>query len=354
MPDPSPAPVATRERPAASTNAPNPAPGRRRAHRTHRSPLAYLLPVHLTQIVVWQLAVLAGIGWFRPVGARTVVVLAVAGLAVLATSVRVDGRCGYEWLASWIAYRRRPEPAPLPELDLRTHTDRLGSRTGLAGVDGAWSAAIRLRDAAGVDTDRLVAVLDDYFGHGEIRLASAQLTVRTTIGADGPERAHWLAVRYDPALGPQAARARGGGELGALRATASAAYRLARLLDDAGFPGTVLDERALREQLRMVAGAGDAAEAWPEWTVGASRQRCYRPSYGADATAVLDRYATGAAFTCASYTLRRRPRGAVATEVLVRVGDGEPRGVGVVLDPLDGRHAMAARATLPLALALDS
>jgi type VII secretion protein EccE len=347
MPDPSPTAVATHawEKPTLHRSR-HAGPGR----RARRAPLDYLLPVHLGQVVVWQLAALAAIGWFRPVGTRTVVVLALGGLAVLASSVRVGGRCGYEWLATWLTYRRARETAPLPELDLRTHTDRVGNRTGLAGLGGSWSAAIRLRAAGDVDPAGLVAVLGDYFRGGEIRLAAAQLAIRTT----GTDRAYWVAVRYDPEQGPQAARARGGGELGALRTTASAAYRLARLLDDAGYPGRVLDERELADQLARAAGDGPAHEAhetWRDWTVADVRHRCYRPSYGSDPAAMLDRTATGAAATWVSYTLRRRPRGAVGAEVLVRVVDGEPRDLGVVLDRLDGRHAAASRATLPLALA---
>lgn len=349
MPDPSPTALATRASWKAPTLRRSRHAGTRRSAR--RSVLAYLLPIHLGQVVVWQLAALAAIGWFRPVGTRTVVVLTLGGLAVLATSVRVRGRCGYEWLVAWLTFRRSRATEALPELDLRVHTDRVGNRTGLAGLDGSWSAAIRLRATDAVDPARVVAMLDEYFGGGEIRLAATQLVIRTTTGSDGPDRAYWLAVRYDPAQGPRAAQARGGGELGALRTTASAAYRLARLLDDAGYPATVLDERALRDQLARAAGDGPARETWRDWTVDAVRQRSYRPSYGADPASALDRYASGAAGTWVSYTLRRRPRGAVGAEVLVRVGDGEPRDLGVALDPLDGRHAAATRATLPLALA---
>lgn len=323
--------------------------------RVRRSPLAYLLPIHLAQVIVWQLAVLAAIGiaWSRPYGPRTVVVLGLAGLAVLATSVRVHGRCGYDWLAARVAFHRSRDVASPPDLDLRTHTDRLGNRTGLAGLGATWSAAIRLRDPGWADTTRLVAVLDEYFRHSEVRLAAAQLSVCTVATPNGPRRTFWLAVRYDPARDPRAAQARGGGELGALRTTASAAHRLARQLDDAGYFATVLEEGELREQLRWLAGPVDAVEAresWHAWQIGASRQRCYRPSHGTSPTVVLDRYPPGAVFTCVSYTLRHRSRDRVAADVLLRLGDGDPRQVGVPLDPVNGRHLAAVRETLPLAL----
>lgn len=369
----------TRPGPSAS---PSPSPVRRR--RTRRSPLAVLLPIHLGQVVVWQLAVLASIMvWMRSGGTYAVVVVELAALIVLATSVRVGDLCGYEWLSTWISFRR--SRATHPELDLRTHTDRLGNRTGIAGLGGTWSAAIRLRESGPVDMARLVGVLNDYFAHSEVPLVGAQLAVRTAPYWPTQGRAIWLAVRFDPDFGVQATLARGDGELGALRATASAVHRLAQLLEDAGLPGKVLDERSLFEQLSLVAAAGDAGspgntadpaatgipggaagqvgpggpiganetrETWQSWTVGGWTQRCFRPAFGAHPTLLLDRYVMRAAFTCVSYTLHRRPRNRIGTQVLVRIGgsDGKPREIGVPLDALNGRHAAAYRATLPLAL----
>ena len=119
--------------------------------RKVRRPLpAYLLPVRLWQVVVWQIAVLAALATWRPFDARTITALSVGGVAVLATSVRVRGRCGCEWLATAVTFRRRgdvdaadppgdPLETVLPALQIRNHTDRAGNSVGIAGVGDGWS-----------------------------------------------------------------------------------------------------------------------------------------------------------------------------------------------------------------------
>ena len=233
---------------------------------------------------------------------------------------------------------------------------------------------MRLAAPAGVDPAQVAAVLDEAYRTGEIRLAAAQLVMWTAPpdpddALGEPARTVWLAVRYVAAADPQATRARGGGELGALRATASATFSLARRLDDAGYACSVLDGAALREQLLVALGAdihtdplvaGSVAETWQSHAIAAIPQACYRPGYGADPLSLLGRPCSGVAFTCVSYTLRRRPRGRIGRELIVRAGRLDPdasslgdalsQGLATALDRLDGRHRAYTRSTLPLAL----
>ena len=65
-----------------------------------------MLPVRLWQVVVWQLAVLAALAWLRPAGAREIAVLAVGGVAVVSSSVRIRGLTGCEWGAVTLRFRR--------------------------------------------------------------------------------------------------------------------------------------------------------------------------------------------------------------------------------------------------------
>ena len=341
--------------------------------------------MRLWQVVVWQLAVLAALTGLRPAGGREIAVLAVGGAAVLCSSVRIRGLTGCEWTAVAMRFQRarvRSEPASaadalpalLPSLQIRTHTDRAGNSVGIAGVGEGWSAAVRLAAPAGVDPAQVARVLDEAYRSGEIRLAAAQLVIWTvppnpddSLGESA--RTLWLAVRYLAAEDPQATRARGGGELGALRATASATFSLARRLDDAGYACSVLDGAALHEQLLVALGedidtgplvAGSVAETWQSHAIAAIPQACYRPSYGADPLSLLGRPSSGVAFTCESYTLRRRPRGRIGRELIVRAGALDPdapgvgealtQGMATALDRLDGRHRAYTRSTLPLAL----
>lgn len=192
----------------------------------------------------------------------------------------------------------------------------------------------------------------------------------------GARRTCWIAVRVRPRDCPHAVAARGGGEAGALRATAVAALRLARDLTEAGFPAGVYDETDVRAQLRVSLGADPAsvaaggaaylapepAEAWRWWSTGMLRQYCYRPRRAADADRVLGRTASfPAVFTCTSLLLRRRRDGRLERRTLVRVGmpvgklppevdRAVRRDLAAPLVRLDGEHGTTLRATMPLAI----
>jgi type VII secretion protein EccE len=192
----------------------------------------------------------------------------------------------------------------------------------------------------------------------------------------GAKRTCWIAVRVRPRDCPHAVAARGGGEQGALRATAVAALRLARDLTEAGFPADVYDETDVRAQLRVSLGADPAsvgtggagylapppAEAWRWWSTGMLRQYCYRPRRVGDAERVLGRTASfPAVFTCTSLLLRRRRDGRLERRTLVRVGmpvGKQPADVdravrhdlAAPLVRLDGEHGATLHATMPLAI----
>jgi hypothetical protein len=192
----------------------------------------------------------------------------------------------------------------------------------------------------------------------------------------GAVRTCWVAVRVRPRDCPHAVAARGGGEAGALRATAVAALRLARDLTEAGFPAQVYDEADVRAQLRVSLGAEPAAvgagsgallaprpaEAWRYWSTGMLRQYCYRPRRAADAERLLGRTASfPAVFTCTSLLLRRRRDGRLDRRTLVRVGmpvgrhhaevdRAVRRDLGAPLVRLDGEHGPTLAATIPMAI----
>lgn len=338
--------------------------------RVRRPLRAFLFPVRAAQIVVWQLAALAVLATVRPFDALSVTVLVAAVVAVLATSVRIGGLCGYEWLGVLVRFRNAPGRvdgpdvlhAVVPGLSIRTHTDRIGNSVGIAYLDDACSAVVRLDDSGTLDVPALIEVLREACESRELPLASAQLLIRAERTPYEPRRTCWLAVRYNPITAAHPALARGGGEVGALRATAAAALTLAQRLDDAGHAVTVLDGDALHEQLLVALGADPAAVPEADWDgcgFGAVWQSCFRPSLGKFPLASHLRFNPGVAFTCTSYLLRRTGRGSTSAEVVLRVG-GERTArrspapmFGVPLDALDGRHSAYLPATLPLALVPD-
>jgi len=379
------------------------APVTRRPRRErHLAALSWLVPIRIGQIAVWQIAALAVLANGKPDDVRGIVVTALAGVAVALTSVRLHGLCAYQWIGVHVGYRRRrrarrraggsPDPLALllPDLRTRRHVDRAGNRIGLAHVDDGWSAVLRLSSSGQPDPAALVAALRAAYQRTDIRLSSAELVVWTVPSLHGPTptgpgkaqpagdartaahdpiRVHWLAVRYRPAEAPMAAIARGGDELGALRATASAALGLAADLERAGHPCAVADEPELRESLLIALGAdrsghGDppAEEDWRSFSAGRIRQYTFVPRHQGDAVAVLRRWVPWASFTSTSLLLFRTPHGKVRRRVIVRVGVPRDRAagrespisrLGVGLVPCNGRHAGCVRSALPLALDRD-
>ncbi|GAB3143624.1 type VII secretion protein EccE [Amycolatopsis stemonae] len=340
---------------------------RRAPSRRSHAPLPWLLPIRPLQAAVWEVAAIAVVlAWL--VGTVTqpvrIGVTAAAGVLVLLTSVRIAGRHLAGWALTWTAYRlrrhdtRRDSPDPLHHLagpvKVRQHVDRAGNRFGVAEVDGGWSAIVRLTAGPGAPGPAaLVEILREAYRRTDIPLASAQLLTWAIPRGEQVLRVRWLTVRYRPDLAPIAALARGGGDLGALRSTASAALSLMGSLAEAGYQSTVLEAGELAKELRValgVQGAPDGApDRWRSWHWGDAPQMCFAPR----SARALDFAVPGAAFTATSYTLTRTPGGREKDEVTIRVGARPgapvpPPGIPVV--PLHGRHGDAVRRTLPLAL----
>ncbi|HEY3472846.1 MAG TPA: type VII secretion protein EccE [Amycolatopsis sp.] len=329
-----------------------------------RPAIPWLAPIRPLQAALWEIAAIAVLlawlvdGVTQP--ARIAVSVA-AGLLVLLTSVRFAGRHLAGWAVTWTAFRlrrhdtRRESPDPLfsvaGPVKVRQHVDRAGNRFGVAEVDGGWSAIVRLTHGAGAPGP-LVDLLRAAYRRTDVPLASAQLLTWAIPRGDQVLRVRWLTVRYRPDLAPVAALARGGGDLGALRSTASAALSLMGSLAEAGYQSTVLEAGELAKELRVALGvqgaASGAPEGWRSWTWGGASQMCFT----ARSPRVLDVAVPGAAFTATSYTLSRTPGGKEKAEVTVRVGarPGAPVPAPGWAIPLHGRHGAGVRQTLPLAL----
>ncbi|MET8848826.1 type VII secretion protein EccE [Amycolatopsis sp. NPDC004625] len=332
--------------------------------RPAATPLPWLLPIRPLQAALWEIAAIAVLlAWMVDAVTQPVriAVSAAAGALVLLTSVRVAGRHLAGWALTWTAFRlrrhdtRRDSPDPLLSVagpvKVRQHVDRAGNRFGVAEVDGGWSALVRLTPGPGAPGP-LVDALRSAYERADIPLASAQLLTWAIPRGEQVLRVRWLAVRYRPDLAPIAALARGGGDLGALRSTASAALSLMGVLAEAGYQSTVLEAGELAKELRVALGvqgpASGAPEGWRAWTWGGAAQVCFTPR----SSRVLDLAVPGAAFTATSYTLTRTAGGREKAEVTVRVGARPGAAVPVppAVVPLHGRHGAGVRKTLPLAL----
>jgi type VII secretion protein EccE len=349
--------------------------------------IGWLLPVGVAQVAVWQVAVLAGLAAVATLDPPSVAVIAVGALAVLLTSVRVAGLCGYQWAVTWIRYRlrRRGAGAPVtnpvralePRLSVHTQVDRAGNRVGITSTskESDFGVTIRIAPADHPDPNRLISVLHKAFDSEDVPMSSASLVVWAMPGvATSPVaiRVHWLALRYRPLEAPWAALARGGGADGGRRAAASAALRLVSDLAEIGYAGSVLDTPDLYSELLVAVGADpdalrgsgsagyQAQETWRGWSVGELRQACFLPRSNSDALALIGRCVPESTFTPTSYTLSRTARGRVRATGVLRLGVAKKRfwltpheaagKLGMRLLPADGRHARHVRATLPLAL----
>jgi type VII secretion protein EccE len=345
-------------------------------------------PVRVGQVALWELAILAVAATVLPWRPLSIVVAAIAVVAIGVTSVRWSGLCAYQWIAVHLRFRRRantvkstdPLGILLPGLRFRRQIDRAGNRAGIAELDDSMIAVVRLTLSGNPDSAALLTVLAQTFDRTDIRLAGAQLVVWSV---PSPPRAHyygdhrdtepiqvcWLALRYRPADAPAATVARGGGDTGAARATATAALTMVGRLAEAGYGGVVLDEAELRQDLLVALGSDPAAlggnlgvtikETWRDWSIGTLRQVTYLPRSAADGRAVLGKFVPQAAFTCTSYSLRRTARGGRRGESMVRVGMHPTarvpevrtvsKALGIGLSARNGRHGESMVDNLPLA-----
>ncbi|HEX5117176.1 MAG TPA: type VII secretion protein EccE [Pseudonocardiaceae bacterium] len=372
--------------PPPALRAPQPKRAKRSGGRGTR--IGALLPVGVGQVALWELAIVAVAATVLPWTLTSIVVAAVAIVVIAVTSVRWSGLCAYQWVGVHWRFRGSPslrrgsDPinAVLPDLRLRRQIDRAGNRAGLAESGDSLSAVVRLVPTANPDPEALLRVLNRAFARTDIRLAGAQLVVwsvpsppRARYYGDRrdfePVQVHWLALRFRTAESPAATLARGGGATGAARATATAALSLAGQLAEAGYGGVVLDEPELRQELLVALGSDHAAlggkvettvqETWHDWSIGTLRQLTYQPRRAADGRLVLSRYVPQAAFTCASYSLRRAAHGRLRGDSIIRIGvhptsrmpkpNELSRMLGLELLPRNGRQAESVLDNLPLA-----
>lgn len=358
-------------------------------HTARRPPrLPWLLPISAGQIAVWQLATVAVLAAAFPIDTidlMAIVVMALAAITVAATSFRLGGQCGYQWLAIYLKYLSRrkgkndaaatPVRALEPGLVIHTHVDRAGNRVGITtlGDDPGYSVTVRLAPAVHPDPTTLVELLRTSFDRTDIPLSAAQLVVWSVPAqsvSPTPISVYWLALRYRKDNAPWAALARGEGKEGAYKAAASAALRLVGDLAEHGYDSSVLDTLDLHNELLVAVGAGqdamytsgatyEAKETWRGWMVDDQQQACLTPQTPDDVANLIGKCAKDSAFTCTSYTLRHTVHGHTKEVVTVRLtvpkGQSGPTAeqradLGVPLTPANGRHADHVLATLPLAL----
>jgi type VII secretion protein EccE len=380
-------PTTERVAAAASAKSGSPSAAGRRFGGQH-SRIGLLRPIRIGQVAVWELALVAVAATAHPWRTMSIVVAATAFVAIALTSVRLSGLCLYQWGVVRLRFRRRPpttkgrDPLAIvvPGLTFRRQIDRAGNRAGIADLGDSLTSVVRLTPAANPNPAILLDVLADAFERTDLRLAGAQLVVwsvpsppRAHYYGDRrdvePIQVHWLAVRYRPADAPGATRARGGGDTGAARATAAAALTLAARVAEVGYPSVVLDEPELRQELMVALGSDNATlaggaeisvkQTWQGWSIGTLRQISFLPRTAAGGRAVLGRFASQAAFTCTSYSLRRNARGELRGESLVRIGvhptaripsvSQVGKALGVELLPHNGRHGQSVVDNLPLA-----
>lgn len=362
-------------------------------------------------VVWWQLVVLVGIQYGGWATWQQITAAIACGLVLIASAVRWRGRWLIGWLVTYLWFRHRVRStaaAPVSPLtaagadpQTRSHTDRAGNLVGLARDGDCWTSLLRIAPAPGTEPDAardhiadmlplLIATHDDRaVPTSAVQLVTwaAPLTVHTATppamseaeGATRPvavQRLHWVAVRFAPQLAATAVAARGGGEAGAMRATAAATLRLAARLTEAGYTVDVCDGQDLSTQLAIALGvpatptvdaSQSLSETWHAWSVGALHQGCYRlrraPRTIAAMAAAANRVAAAPAlFTGASILLERSQIGEVVSQVLLRVGvpagpdateqrealDLAAAGLGGDTVRLDGAHGTAVAATVPL------
>jgi type VII secretion protein EccE len=362
------------------------------------------------QVVVWQCAALAAVaGWAGPAWGRwlTLVLLAVVSVAVVG---RLRGRWLYVWAEVVLRYRARRRRAgraaeqaagratgPVPELDIESFVDRVGTRFGMVrDQDGAWTAVLVADPAqqSMICDDPTQAMplgpLADALVDRDIRLAAVQL-VSHVMAAPSPwvdprssvatsylevsrgevvaGRSVWIALRLDPGRCPGAVAARGGGDQGAHRALASVAARLSATLDQHARV-RALGPDEVRVAVAATGGVDRAAdvaahpvERWRQVAGPHRAQVGFRVrSWGrGDPTGLIGRLAAVPSLaTTASLLLRPAGHQQVSARMSVRVvslaADAEAVEVavhraaaaaGVRLVRLDGEHAAAVQDVLP-------
>ncbi|MEV5818978.1 type VII secretion protein EccE [Micromonospora haikouensis] len=357
------------------------------ADRRSRGRLGQLV---VGQLVVAELAALAGYAALGGPPWLVGVVGVVAVAAVAAAFARRGGRWWYEDLLLRRRLRLRREEARAaaggdtgearlavvaPELTMIELTER-GTRLGVGQDVRGWFAAVALdpppgAPAGSVDAtvvDRALAVLTEFTAP----VSLAQVVSHTLVwypAPGAPPAAHrtvWVAVRLSVRDARTEAVTRGGGTLGVHRTVAAAVGRLGKALHAAGLRHRVLGRDELRAAL--VSGAGldltpePQAETWTGLRGGGWTQRCLalRARAGATWGPLVDAVTATSApsHTFAAVVrpgdrpgppLLRVAAPADHVEALVTVVRDVARRAGTPARPLDGEHGPAAWAAAPTA-----
>ena len=277
----------------------------------------------------------------------------------------------------------------LPELAVSTVAGRRGQQIGMVRDGRGWAAVIEVSAGEQLFPARQpsgmlpVSRLAELLSVDDVRVAGVQLLVHAVPPpADGSTdpagravpaaQGMWVALRLDPMVAPEALISRNGGVEALHRALRRCTERAVETLTATGLSATPLAEEAVRGVLALSAPpptpagvpAPRGVERWTHWECGAAHVGYEVLSWPPDRLAsLLDAaLAVPALATVVAVTFRGAdPRSARLTGT-VRLVAADPEEVATAgralqksvedhggrLRRLDGRHAAAVLATLPL------
>jgi type VII secretion protein EccE len=321
----------------------------------------------------------------------------VGGAAALLASpflIQWRGRPAHHWLAVWWRFRRRRAAArrsapldavgPLAGLvdlpSVRVITDRDDRKIGALFAESVWSVVLLADDdesvvTRGSATALPLEVLATVLQEREIRLSTIRVIRHATpaaFGTAGWSRVGmWVVLTLDPAQNRPAVEGRGGGSVGAQRALASVAARVAARSVTGGVRLRVLDPAEIRAvpAVLLPGHTSDqplaAQETWRDWTFGDGTCVGLRVRRWPDLERIgelLDAMSGAGARAVTSLVALGHGRSAeVAIDGLFRMTFDSPaaaaagvtRGVEIAhaaggqLEPMNGEHGLAIPATIP-------
>ncbi len=284
-------------------------------------------PVALVQLIVVEMAAIATLAmWSSGLLARTLTLALLVCVSCFAL-IRFRGRWLFRWPLALLRFRLRRRGADgrdrtesahpreiaerFDEVDIHEFVDRAGTRFGLLHTGNTWTAVMALEAPESWSVAppsemslTLAAVAQSVTGR-DVELASVRMLVRTAVapspfvdprapialsyrqvahGQPVIQRLAWLMLTLDPDLCSGAVAARGGGVLGAHRATASVAARCVQALAPA-VRARVLGPDQMGGA--FAASAGDWADAptehWANLRSGQAIHEGYRIQLGSSA-----------------------------------------------------------------------
>ena len=392
-PTPAPSLLST---PAAGPAAQPPAPPKRLPARSS------LFGLRIGQVLGWQAAAVAvlAVATSRPLLLRA----AVGGAAAVVcfTLVRWRGQWLYQRVGRRLGFAVRRRTARrsaaqalpglsdlLPELDVSTVAGRRGQQIGLVRDGRGWAVLVEVSagddvfPARGAPTTLPVSRLAELLSIDDIRLAGVQLVVHAVPPPPeawvGPAarplpaaQGIWVVLRLDPMVAPEALISRGGGVEALHRALRRCTERAAETLAATGLSAKPLDEAAVRSALALSAAPPTAAgappavgvERWGHWECGAAHvgyEVCRWPPdrLATLLEAVLAAPVLAVVVAVTFHGVDSRSARITGTVRLVAADPHSAREAGRALQKavasqggrlarLDGRHAAAVVATLPV------